>query len=45
MIISATLTRTEQLALNGRAVWRDLLTGEVEKLCFHLRGLWRAVIR
>jgi hypothetical protein len=44
MIISGTLTRTEQLSLNGRAVWRDLKRGKVDKLCFHLRGCWRALI-
>jgi hypothetical protein len=44
MIISETLTRSEQFVLNGRAVWRDLVRGEVDKLCFHLRGCWRALL-
>jgi hypothetical protein len=44
MILSAILTRTEQLSLNGRAVLRDLVNGKVEKLCFHLRGFCRALI-
>jgi hypothetical protein len=43
MVISASLTRSEQFVLNGRAVWRDLFRGEVGKLYFHLRGCWRAL--
>jgi len=42
MIAERTLTRSAQFALNGRAVWRDLLGGHFTKIHFHLRGCWRA---
>jgi hypothetical protein len=44
MSFGATLTRSEQLVLNGRAALRDFFNGEVDKLCFHLRGCWRALL-
>jgi len=44
MSFGTTLTRSEQLALNGRAALRDFFNGEVDKLCFHLRGFWRALV-
>jgi hypothetical protein len=44
MSFGTTLTRSEQLVLNGRAALRDFFNGEVEKLYFHLRGFWRALI-
>jgi len=43
MTLGAALTRSEQLTLNGRAAFRDLLNGDVRKLCFHLLGCWRAL--
>jgi hypothetical protein len=43
MVIPATLSRSVQLRLNGRAVLRDLVQGDFHKLSFHLRGLWRAI--
>ena len=45
MINVAPLTRSQQLMLNGRAVWRDFVRCEVDKLRFHLRGCWRALLR
>jgi hypothetical protein len=45
MINVAPLARSKQLILNGRAVWRDLVRCEVDKLCFHLRGCRRAFLR
>jgi len=44
MSFGTSLTRSEQLALNGRAALRDFFNGEVDKLCFHLRGFWRALV-
>lgn len=43
MIYDRTLTRSEQFALNSRAIWRDLVCGQLDKLRFHLRGCWRAI--
>ncbi|MFT3868819.1 MAG: hypothetical protein QM715_10205 [Nibricoccus sp.] len=43
MITDHILTRSQQLALNGRAVWRDLMTRHFGKLRFHLRGCLRAL--
>jgi len=45
MINVAQLTRSKQLILNGRAVWRDFVRCEVGKLRFHLRGCCRAFLR
>lgn len=45
MMLQVTLSRSDQLVLNGRAVLRDLTSGDFRKMSFHLRGLWRAVVR
>jgi hypothetical protein len=43
MITGIALSRSDQLRLNGRALLRDMAKGEFRKICFHFRGLWRAV--
>jgi hypothetical protein len=43
MLLTASLTRSEQLNLNGRALWRDFASGDFRKMRFHLRGFWRAL--
>jgi hypothetical protein len=37
------LSRIDQLKLNARALWLDVRQGNLAKLRFHLRGLWRAL--
>jgi hypothetical protein len=43
MLLTASLTRTEQLGLNGRALWRDLARRDFRKMSFHFRGFCRAL--
>ncbi|WP_217494483.1 hypothetical protein [Nibricoccus aquaticus] len=44
MILHLPLSRKHQLSLNGRAVLRDLASGDFRKMGFHLRGLYRALV-
>jgi hypothetical protein len=44
MIVHLPLSRGHQLSLNGRAVLRDLVSGNFHKARFHLRGFCRALI-
>jgi hypothetical protein len=38
------MNRSRQLALNGRALIRDMARGDFRKACFHLRGFFRALL-
>lgn len=38
------LSPSIQLALNGRAIARDLAAADLPKARFHFRGFWRALL-
>lgn len=44
MAILVPLSRSAQLRLNGRAVFRDVINRDFQKFAFHSRGLWRALV-
>jgi hypothetical protein len=44
MILLSPLSRRRQLELNARAFWRDMRTGHLGKMRFHLHGLGRAIL-
>jgi hypothetical protein len=44
MFMTGSLTRSEQLSLNGRAILRDFTSGDFRKMTFHLRGFCRALV-